>query len=195
MTTTTPPQLPTVCGQPYQPNTYNALHINGCRITINARYTDDDPGKSFVYELGVSRGDHNGSELCRRHNVPAAKLERLVTELTAHLNRNRHGRSYGIHCIDDGDGNAFAVIRDRTADPDVFTALAWAFMIDYDVECRAVQSPRWTTYRCEQDPYAAAEHAWTLAERPPGRGVWTGALAVQCYHREWDWPTTQQEQT
>lgn len=194
MTTTAPPQLPTVCGQPYQPDSFNALHINGCRITINARYTDDDPGKSFVYELGVSRGYHNGSELCRRHNVPAAKLERLVAELTAHLNRRR--RPFAIHGFDDEDGQVFAVVRDATADPDTFTALAWAFMLDYDVECRAVQPPRWTTYRCEQDPYTAAgEHAWTLAERPPGRGVWTGALAVQSYHPEWDWPTTQQEQT
>lgn len=179
--------LPTVCGQPYRPDSYNTLHINGCQVSINARYTDDDPGRSFVYELRVSHRTYTGPDHCARHNVPADKLERLVTELTTHLvARTARRRPVRLHGFDDDGGPGFAVIRDATADPDTFAALAWAYMIDEEVgQGCAIQPPRWTTYRCEQSYHNGEEYRWLLTERPPGRGVFTGAIAALSYHPEW----------
>jgi hypothetical protein len=179
---------PTVCGQPYRPGGYNTLQINGCQVTINARDVyRTDPDDPVLYDLGVSHWGRDYPDRCDRRKVPAEKVERFIIELTGHLNRRR--RPFAVHGFDD-EGQAFAVIRDRDHDPDVFTALAWAYMIDQEVgECCSIQPPEWRTYRCEQSYHNAGEYAWILTEREPGPFVWTGAIAYTVDHAEWwRWP-------
>lgn len=82
-------------------------------------------------------------------------------------------RPYAVHRISDGDA-VVALVR-YDGDPDVFTALAWRFLLreGYD---SVIEPPRYTGYRCEQSAWNADEYAWIYMERPRGqRGVFGGA--------------------
>lgn len=70
------------------------------------------------------------------------------------------------------DENCIAVIR-YDGDPDVFTALAWAYSIQESTE-HSIEPPQPRLYRCNPD--FTGEFSWLLypAEKR-GRGVWLGA--------------------
>lgn len=81
---------------------------------------------------------------------------------------------YAVHELRDSERH-LAVVR-YDGDVDVFTALAWAYLIGQSASAAApIQAPQPRLYRCNPDRTGLYE--WTLG-RPdkPGPGVFTGAL-------------------
>jgi hypothetical protein len=86
----------------------------------------------------------------------------------------RRRTPYAVHRISDAD-EVVALIR-YDGDPDVFTALAWRFLIReaYHAGTR-IEPPMYRGYRCEQNAWND-DYAWIYMPRQLGeRGVFGGS--------------------
>lgn len=78
-----------------------------------------------------------------------------------------HSKPYRVHRLHDAD-DEIALIR-YDGDPDTFTALAWRFCIDAEIE-DAIQPPQPRLYRCNPD--FTGEFRWLIG-MPDRRGPGT----------------------
>lgn len=82
--------------------------------------------------------------------------------------------------IDDSD--TIAVIR-YDGDPDVFTALAWAYAIEQE-EDYTLLPPEPSLYRCNPTPLDSEFSFWLGEPEKRGPGVWLGARVNRGVYRQ-----------
>jgi hypothetical protein len=82
------------------------------------------------------------------------------------------------------DEQTLALVR-YDGDPDVFTALAWAYLIENDLDY-SIEPPEPRLFRCNPD--FTGEYSWLMAEATErGRGVFLGARVDRGEYFEPEW--------